>query len=216
MSGQDYEQLTLFQEGSPASRSVQPGSAEAVRMTVTSGQRCLELSRKSGPLGLLEKMLLGSSIWHSTRCFLTWRDKATKQGRLYFRLAASTPRTGESGSQYWDASTAADTPLFPTITRFDATCGDIKGKEFTGKTRHGMKLIQAAKLYPTPTAQMRKGPSHSKTRQGGPNLQTAISDIDGPGQLNSEWVEAMMGFPPGWTELEEDGQMEPGSLASKE
>ena len=41
MSEQDYEQLTLFQEDSPASRLVLPGSDEARKMTVTSGLRCL-------------------------------------------------------------------------------------------------------------------------------------------------------------------------------
>lgn len=30
------------------------------------------------------------------------------------------------------------------------------------------------------------------------------------GQPNTDWVEAMMGFPPGWTVLEPDGQTEPG------
>ena len=48
MSAQDYEQLTLFQGDSLASRSVLPGSEEARKMTVTSGRRCLELYKKSG------------------------------------------------------------------------------------------------------------------------------------------------------------------------
>lgn len=77
MKRQDCEQLTLFREASPASRSALPGSEEARRMTVTSGLKCLELYRNSGPLGLLVRMLLGSSIWHSTRCYLTWKTSAT-------------------------------------------------------------------------------------------------------------------------------------------
>lgn len=83
MSGQDYEQLSLFPGDSPVSRSVWPGSAEARMMTVTSGRKCLESSTSSGPLGLLEKMLLESSVWRSTRCFLTWKTKATKRGMAY-------------------------------------------------------------------------------------------------------------------------------------
>ena len=46
--------------------------------------------------------------------------------------------------------------MFPTPTRFDATCGDLAGKEYTG-TRHAMKLIQAAKLWRTPAASDSEG-----------------------------------------------------------
>jgi hypothetical protein len=35
------------------------------------------------------------------------------------------------------------------------------------------------------------------------------------GQLNPEWVEAMMGFPPGWTECGPDGRMEAGKQESR-
>ncbi len=101
MSGQDYEQLTLFQGDSLASRSVQPGSAEAVRMTVTSGLRCLELSKNSAPLGLLVKMLLESSTWHSTLYYLTWKASATPCKRLLFRLVPSMPSTGGTDARLW-------------------------------------------------------------------------------------------------------------------
>ena len=120
MIGQAYEQLTLFPEDFHASRSAAPGSAGARMMTVISGRRCSELFRNSGPLGLLAKMLLESSEWHSTRCFLTWKARATKQGRLYFRLVPSTPRTG---------GTAA--PLLPTPT----SSWGLKGLGFNPKTK---------------------------------------------------------------------------------
>lgn len=145
MKRQECEQLTLFQEASHASRSALPGSEEARKMTVTSGLKCLELYRNSGPIGLLVRMLLGSSIWHSTKCALTWKTKVTPSKRLLFRLVPSTPRTG-----------GTDAPLLPTITRFDATCGDLKGKEYAG-TLHAMKLIQAVKMWPTPKASDCKG-----------------------------------------------------------
>ena len=77
---------------SRASRSVAPGSDEARTMTVSSGLRCAGSCRSSGPLGCLEKTLLGSSTWNSTRRLLIWSVKDTPRGRSYFRLAASTPR----------------------------------------------------------------------------------------------------------------------------
>ena len=101
MNGQDCGQLTLFPEDSRASLFPSPGSAEAVRMTVTSGLKCCALLKNSCPLGSLAKMLLESSIWRSTRCYLTWKPKATPQGRLLFLLAPSTPRTDGTGSPLW-------------------------------------------------------------------------------------------------------------------
>ena len=86
MSEQDYEQLTLFQGDSRASRSVLPGSDEARRMTVISGRKCLELYKKSGPLGSLARMLLGSSKWRSTRCYLTWKAPDTLPVRDFPRM----------------------------------------------------------------------------------------------------------------------------------
>lgn len=101
MSGQDFEQLTLFQEDSLVSRSPRPGSKEARTMTVTSGLKCLESYGNSSPLGCLVRTCLESSIWHSTRCFLTWKRKDTKHRHSLFQLAVSMPRTEETESLFW-------------------------------------------------------------------------------------------------------------------
>lgn len=231
MHEQDCEQLTFFQGDSPVNRSPLPGSAEARRMTVTSSRKCLELSKSCGLLGLLEKTLLESSIWRSTRCYLNWKPKATKQRRLLFQLAVSMPRTAETGSQ-----------LFPTITQFDVACGDLKGKEYTG-TKHAMKLIQEVQMWPTPSASdcgrtainphitkngtvrhMGKSGKQSYARLDAvaalfptpqardfrtghqerffdPKRSKNLKDQIG-GQLNPTWVEWLMGFPTGWTDLD--------------
>src|SRR5690606_15679461 len=95
------KQSTLWPEGTLASLSVLPGSEEARRMTATSGRKCLDSCGNSGPLGLLEKMLLDTSAWGSTMRFLTWKVKDTKQGRSLFRLVPSEPRTGGTESSLW-------------------------------------------------------------------------------------------------------------------
>ena len=290
-------------------------------MTVTSSRKCLELSRNSGPLGSLVRMLLELYPWSSRAVTLEWRaeqltdcrtqtimrrychDKSTrlsstsseilnasdmKSRYLLFRLVPSTPRTGGTDAPLWhtpnvpnggrvnplDMSptgklpdgrkrqvglehqvrmvergtwptpTAADSytgrlkstqqkpgsmhsvnlsdavrmwptvtasdwrhrgpnsrqqglpeavRMFPTPTRFDAECGDLKGKEYNGQSRHAMKLIQAAKLYTTPCASDAQGTS------GGNNSRSLRTDVGG--QLNPTWVEWLMGFPLGWTDL---------------
>ena len=90
-----------------------------------------------------------------------------------------------------------DVLLWPTPTRFDATCGDLKGKEYTG-TKHAMKLIQAAKMFPTPTAHNAKeGNYPSEAQRNTPTLAAEAG-----GKLNPQWVEWLMGFPDGWTDLD--------------
>lgn len=63
-------------------------------MTGTSGRRCAELFRKSGPLGSLVRMCLESSIWRSTRCYLTWKVKVTPARRLLFQQTFIIPAAG--------------------------------------------------------------------------------------------------------------------------
>jgi len=102
------QQLTLFVEDSPASRTVLPGSERARRMTVTSGRRCAALLTNCGPLGSLLRTCLESEQLSSTRCYLTWKPWATPLGRLLFRLVPSTPRTGGNGSGLWPTPKASE------------------------------------------------------------------------------------------------------------
>jgi len=95
MNEQGCEQSTLSPAVSHANLSPLPGSVKAKEMTVISGRKCAASYGKSGPLGCLVKMCLESSIWHSTRCFLTWKTTVTKGNRLLFRLAVSMPHTRE-------------------------------------------------------------------------------------------------------------------------
>ena len=192
-----YEQLTLFPAASPASRSPSPGSDEAREMTVTSGLRCCELLRSSGPAGCLVKMLLASSIWRSTRCFLTWKPSATPGGRSLFLLRPSTPRTG-----------GTDAPSWPTPTAADTYTGRMKSTQQKAGSMHSLNLAAAINMWPTPTT--------GAGLCGGSGNYRQLKDLEARGQiteeerrsmaagnggqLNPDWVEWLMGFPPGWTE----------------
>ena len=186
MSGQDYTQLTLFQEDSRASLSASPGSGEAKTTTVISGRKCYELYGNYSPLGSLAKMLLGSSIWRSTRYWLTWKVSATPAKRLLFRLVASTPRTSESDVRSW-----------PTLTAADTYTGNLQSSQRKPGSRHSLNLSNAVTRWPTPKAR----DFHSATgceRRESPDLNVAAKMISaGKGQLNPDWVELLMGFP-GW------------------
>lgn len=199
MSEQDYIQLTFFPVDSPANLSALPGNDEAKKMTVTSGRRCLELSKNCGPLGLLEKTLLGSSIWGSTLRLLTWKHKVTPAGRLYFQLAASAPRISDTESQLWATPTASDGAQGGIIGKndsFHTTANGTLRKVNQNGTDGSVGLGRLVRMWATPTA------SDSEGTTGG-NRFSLRTDVQG--QLNPEWVEALMGFPAGWTNL--DGQL---------
>ena len=96
----------------------------------------------------------------------------------------------EHAARYW-----------PTPKANDA---EKRGNFDTTNKRNG--LPAAAKSWPTPVASMSKGSSPaSLTRKSGADrssdrLDHAVMASDG-GQLNPMWVEWLMGWPLGWTDL---------------
>lgn len=141
---------------------------------VTSGRNLSELYGNSGPLGSLVRMCLESSIWHSTRCFLTWKRKVTKSSVSLFQLAVSMPRTEENDVSFW-----------PTPIRTDYKRRGPNSKQ--------KGLPEYVRMYPTPRVGGSKGSSPSGLKHG--DLAAVVG-----GQLNPMWVEWLMGFPIGWTE----------------
>ena len=132
------EQSTLWQGASLANRSVSQDEDEERTMTVTSGLRLLPLLRNVGPLGCLSRMLLGSSVWHSTSFKLTWKAQATPHKRMYFRLAPSVRRTHANASSSWPTPLAGDGKHGGPNSR------DSKGRySLTGMVHHA---------WPTPVA----------------------------------------------------------------
>ena len=209
-----------------ANRSVLPGSEEARKMTVTSGRKCLELYQNSGPVGLLVRMLLGLSIWRSTRCTLTWKTKVTPSKRLLFRLVPLTPRTEETGAQLWPTVTTDSVsqrtkrykqgglPLAMAVKMWPAPkASDSKGSGAVGTkaAEHDLKkhnLKGVVMFYPTQTTgdglcggtgnfqQLKKLADAGQITE---EERKSMSQVNG-GQLNPDWVEWLMGLPVGWTE----------------
>lgn len=271
------EQMTLFDadewtsspEATPASPSHSPASKKALKTIATSGRQCLSLLSKKDPLLLLAKMLLVTSRWGSIRCFLTWKVKATPQGRLLFQLAPSMPRTEETESGLLHTPTAKANQMSPDMQKrgsgwgpkmwatpaaadCQGTTGGGQGKSLRTDVRMwptpqaadhknmdtaGQKMLSSeVKLWPTPMARDYKDTLNSK-----PNQQTHLLDAvrmwptprasewkgTGPlgskshnhrlekgyldatvqergqvsGSLNPAWVEWLMGYPEGWTDL---------------
>lgn len=105
MKGQDCGQLTLFQEDSPASHFLSPGSGEARKMTVTSGLKCSGLSKNSGRLGLLEKMLLDLFEWRLKIFFPNLKKQDMKHEPTVVKLGMSAGCSAEKESLLWPRPT---------------------------------------------------------------------------------------------------------------
>lgn len=87
--------------------------------------------------------------------------------------------------------------LWPTTTARDCK-GTNSLKHLTqpktpGNNHHVRQLANAVKLFTTPCAADAQG------THGGDNHRSLRTDV--AGQLNPTWVEWLMGFPPGWTDL---------------
>ncbi len=160
MRGQVEGQLTLFQEGFLASPSLQPGSGEARKMTAISGQKWSGLSRNSGRLGLLERMLLESLRWHSPIFYLSWKPVDIGQGRFLYQLALSEPDTGVTGWRSWATPTAQD-------------------YKRRGPNSRQQGLPEQVRLYPTPKASVR-GDCPCERKRNSPDLEAAVKMYNTP------------------------------------
>lgn len=122
-------------------------------------------------------------------------------------LASDGKRNGAPGDfSRKSPSLGAMVQLWPTPT---ASLGSKGGRITPLKSREGGTLIEAvsARTWPTPNASdANKWSNQSledrKAKGQQIRLNTAVSPQCGQGgQLNPEWVEWLMGWPIGWTEL---------------
>jgi len=175
--------LTLYLEDFHA-KTLVPLEKESASME--SGQECGEKWR-----GSFVKYDHDSSSWKTHQCSLlgdldefleTWpqwglmRDGECWEQRTLERLTRGT----ESG-------------LLPTPNAFP--CGPSKDYNPKAKSQSGRNLQSFVAKFPSPVS---SDTSHRKNKyaQGGTALSTKIG-----GQLNPTWVEWLMGWPLGWTDL---------------
>lgn len=130
-------------------------------MTATSGRKCIALSESAGPLGLLEKMLLGSSSWASTMRFLTWKASTTPAGHLLFRLVPSRPRTNGCGSGLWATPQAAQ-----ATARREGTWNGTYMVKGDGKKAQTRLVDQVAYVPEGEMPQMWRTPQAANATQG--------------------------------------------------
>lgn len=187
-------QQSLFAADTRAS-PFQQQENDRVRLTKdTSGRRCLELYEVSGRDGSLPKMLLDILNSVSTRLPHRWRLKDSRSGHLLFQLAPLMPSTEEIEFGLWPTPRAKMT-------------GNPTPKRCADKNRN-LETAVAREMWPTPHGFSKDGKSNGPS---GNELGRAVNHRwDGlqshgvnvvSGSLNPMWVEVLMGFPAGWTDL---------------
>ena len=137
----------------------------------------------------------------------SWR---TAQPSLLEDLGESSviwPRSGmTAGGQCWALPMlgrrikGTDSGLWPTIT----VCGNYNRKGASATSGDG--LITALKTWPTPIrrdSRTVRGGARMKNSIGSEPLITQVAELEcrTDGRLNPVWVEWLMGWPLGWTDL---------------
>ena len=220
MRKQDLKRSPLSPAASPASPSPPPGNGGDLRMNATCGRRCAELLPNCGPVGCLGKMLLASSIWGSTKRFLTWQKRDTLFSHSYFRLAASA--RGMSASEL--LSSRLMFPHAPCLRQIHLQGRGKPGCVPVRKWDFPQEEQKWSDLEPEPVGGgvlpdaggVGGLPLHPET--GGLPGQVPVQQPFGPGDppgaapvgekaaLNPDWVEWLMGFPQGWTAVSSGGR----------
>ena len=191
MSEQVNGQLTLYPVDSPASPFPWLESKKGKMTTVTFGLRCSGLSENCARIASSVRMYLESSRLPPGKWSRIWNAQAITSSCFIMKLRLSGPGTGERGfslsaSQMWPTPTARDCKGANSMEH-------LLRPKTPGNAHHVRQLANAVKLFETPCAGDAIG-SH-----GGGNGRSLRTDV--AGQLNPTWVEWLMGFPPGWTDL---------------
>ena len=229
MSEQVNGQLTLYPVDFPANPFPWLESKKVKTTTVTSGLRCSELSESCARIASSVRMYLESSalppgkwsrIWSSQA--ITWSCSILRlrlsalgtdgQGCFSLRPTPNTmdklpPKSPEALEREATGTRAGrrqpcnlrdwvawqeGMSLWPTPTA--GQCGmtsKTSGRPPEKSAKLGMQVLVRSKLWTTPCA------ADSEGSTGGNNHRSLRTEVSG--QLNPDWTEWLMGFPPGWT-----------------
>ncbi|CAI8898511.1 conserved hypothetical protein [Pseudomonas sp. IT-232MI5] len=193
-----------------ASTELAPGSG--VKWRESSARYDLSSSTWKTHLCLWEEDLHWSSVtlpkWGMTRSGALFQHPTAERpisGTGYGLLP--TPWAGDSRRGDCLSERLRRSPNLVTAANLWSTPTVHGNHNHPGSSKNaGWGLSSAVKQWPTPVASMAKGSSPAAlTRKSGADrsndrLDHAVMASDG-GQLNPEWVEWLMGWPIGWTEL---------------
>jgi hypothetical protein len=186
-AGRGKELLTLYLAGFHAKTFPQQGKAQGL---TESEAECGERWR-----GWLAKYDPDSCSWKTAQCLLEeglvksleiWPRWGLMRDGECWEQPTLVPHTKGTGSGSWPT---------PTV------CGNYNRKGLSKTSGDG--LATAVKKWPTPTVNDSKNSTLPPSQIKHDNIPGAmLRDGEAPGgQLNPTWVEWLMGWPLGWTDL---------------
>jgi len=187
-------------EDTHANRLVPLGSEEDQTTRDTCGPRCSEPLAFYDPELRSWRMFGVITLWGLTVSLETLPTSGmTVSGRL-FRRSPWARHIAGSGSSAWP------TPVSSSSMAEDV--GMVLERLENGRP-YKSRLIEAVAMWPTPRAAMGEQRNHTvyaRPLTSPQTLENKIAQVDGlaiGGRLNPMWVEWLMGFPLGWTDLED-------------
>lgn len=234
MSEQVNGQLTLYPVDSPANHFPWLESKKGKTTTVTSGLRCSGLSESCARIASSVRMCLESSRLPPGKWSRIWNAQAITSSCSILKLRLSEPGTGDRGcsssaSQMWPTPTRMDyakelmrstqqkagsrrsldlpsaVRLWPTprANEYKDTLQSVPPSRQKDPGKCNLtQAIAMDQMLATPCA--RDYRTGQRKRYDNPGRANNLNDQIG-GQLNPTWVEWLMGFPPGWTDLNASG-----------
>ncbi len=186
------QELTSSTEVPHVSHSAWRVGSEDRVMKDISGLNFRGWSEKLNRFGSLLKTYLESYDLPLTTFVRTWSVLTTASGYGIMKLHLSERYTGDHECSLWRTPDANCTR--GACNRETAERRKIQGLPLTLNTQ-----VAHPTLFPTMTANEAKNNNNSPSRS---RRHSLTLDVIAGGSLNPQWIEALMGFPQGWTEIE--------------
>ena len=178
------------------------------------------VNRTGGPTNLPEQaVLVNAQMWRTPRRMIPTPTASDHIERESSSSEAVNPLTGKSVSldrfvRFWpteEDQKSGIPQMWPTPTTQEiehpnaALSEDGRRQSQDGKTSHSLNLADTVKMWPTPTASDSKTHRNDTIRFQSLDVAARNQKIaeEAGGSLNPQWVEWLMGYPSGWTDLEE-------------
>lgn len=172
-----------------------------------SGLKCTESFAKYNP---------ATHTWKTPQCSLledldefseTWPKSGIMLHGSCWELPTAAPPTSETASGFSQRTTDGETWLTPQSTdrkNRGTTPAQIQKRKQDGRQINLQEQVILRQMLPTPiahNAQETGCPSDRRRKSPGLGTMVATGQLGTPGALNPTWVEWLMGWPLGWTDL---------------
>jgi len=222
LAGTIYDPSVFSPGDSPAKMSAPLARAAAlVVLEAACGMNSRESLPSSGPLSLSLKTSHREQLDTLTKCATTWNGKDTKRFRSHCRrrlaalgIAGAVFLSSESAPTGERLSTRDGLLPTPAASEHGSNKGGTGGREGHPE-RLSIPAMARRNLWPTPTTRDHKDTGLNTNYEALKKRRVLAGAIGGP--LNPPWIEWLMGFPTGWTDLRHSGmQLCPNALKSSE